>query len=198
MAALRQPAWPSRVRFVGWAAIAAAVCVFSWMGATSPPSLNRPRAVPVDEIASELAMHAPHISGRLQDGRTYHVSAQRATMTPGDDRIMRLSAVRGDLKMRDGGEVAISAIRARYDRTREHMTLEGDVTLTRTDGYMLKTEAAEVWRAPDGIAAKSDRPTEISGPGGHARAAGVTVAPGLTTARLLGPVSVRLNEEPQQ
>ncbi len=189
----RQPSWPRLVAWARWSLLALTIAAPVWMATTRPPTLAGAAAEPVSAIAPHLRMTAPALVGRLRDGRAYRVEADAASLPGPGDRIVLLDGVRGAVQMKGGGQADLSAGRGRYDRAAERLNLEDGIVAVTTSGYRLETTRAELWRAPEGFAARSDRPTRLSGPAGTAEAGGFEAAPGLHPVRLTGPASIRAN-----
>lgn len=192
----RQPAWPKAARASAWTAVAAAVAVLVWMGASGPPQIQEAEAVADAVVPRQMKMYAPALVGRLGDGRAYRILADSAQLTPGAEDRARLSGVKALVQLDDGSTLDISAAQGDVDRTRRLMSLRGDVVANRSDGYRLETPAIDMMDAAGGLTANSDAPVRISGPDGVATASGAVAEPGLQRIRLKGPVAIRMNERP--
>lgn len=175
--------------------MAGVAAVFLAMLATSPAKITEPGSGVAGDAATQLAMAGPTLSGRLQDGRAYSVVAERAVMAPGGGREIMLESVRAAMETDGGRRIDMEAPEARFDRAAKRMRLAGGVIARRSDGYVLRTDAIEIWQAPGGLAARSVAPTRLHGPEGFADAAGVVAAPGLDPIRLTGPVAIRVAGE---
>lgn len=189
----RRPAWPRLVAIFGWTAVAAAVATLVWMVASGTKQLREAETVADRDVPRRMAMRAPSLTGRLDDGRAYRIVAANATLEPGGDDVILLENVQAATQLNNGDRVDIVANRARVDRLRDRVEFIDDIVAVRSDGYRLATDAAELWQAQGGIAARSDRPVRISGPKGRATAAGLTATPGLSVIRLTGPVRLDID-----
>lgn len=188
-----QPTWPKRAQFVGVAAIVGILVTGAVMLATSPGRIAATRPIVGETPTDELTMTSPSLAGRLKDGRRYRIVADRALMAPGKGEAIALESVRAAMQTEDGGRVDVRAPAALYEQVRQRLTLSGGVVATTADGRSLETATIAIWQGEDGLAAKSEAPTRVSGPEGIAEAAGLEAAPGLNSIRLTGATTIRLN-----
>ncbi len=109
-----------------------------------------------------LTMVEPHLSGRTQ-GRTYDVSANRASQTVADPKIVRMEVIDGRVELDDGTSVKIVAAAGVYDGNRETLRLTGGITITDSKGWRAEGPAADVDLTGGRVAARDG--ITITGPG---------------------------------
>ena len=189
----RRPRLPGVLGVLRWAFVIAAIAVLVWMASTRPPKLSDAIPASTSGGVTEMAMLAPALSGALKDGRSYQLTAERATLPNGDDQLVQMQNVRATIDLLNNSQVNIRADQGRFRRKTDQLELTGNVVATRNDGYKLETAAAEIWRDSAGYAAKSTHPTRITGPAGRALADGFVVVPGFDPIRLTGVVRLRLD-----
>lgn len=189
-----QPAWPRQARLVGFGAVACILAICGLMLTTGPGRIEPARPIVGETPASDLTMTAPSLAGQLKDGRRYRIVADRALMAPGKNEAIALESVRAALQTEDGGRVDIQSPAALFERGRERLTLSGGVVATTADGRRLDTSTIAIWQSEDGLAAKSETQTRVTGPEGTAIAEGLSAGPGLDPIRLTGAARIRLNE----
>jgi lipopolysaccharide export system protein LptC len=111
----------------------------------------------------------PRYQGVDEQNRPYTVTAAVATQASNDD-LVNLQVPRADLLMTDGSWVYIEAREGRFDKPRNHLDLNGRVTVHHDDGTQFVTETAAVDLTAG--AAAGDQPVAAQGPFGTLTAQG--------------------------
>lgn len=109
-----------------------------------------------------LTMVEPHLSGRTQ-GRTYDVSANRASQTVADPKVVRMEVIDGRVELDDGTSVKIVAAEGVYDGNRETLRLGGGITISDSKGWRAEGPSADVDLMGGRVAASAG--ISITGPG---------------------------------
>lgn len=108
-----------------------------------------------------LTMVEPHLSGRTQ-GRTYDVSAARASQTVADPKVVRMEVIDGRVELDDGTSVKIVSAKGVYDGNRETLRLEGGITISDSKGWKAEGPTADVDLVGGRVAAREG--IRITGP----------------------------------
>jgi lipopolysaccharide export system protein LptC len=117
----------------------------------------------VQQRAEALRVSAPRYQGVDELNRPFTVTATEAQQA-GSEEILDLTEPRADILMTDGSWVYIQSETGRYDRPRDHLDLNGAVTIFHDNGTMMHTAEAAV-DLGRGTAA-GDRPVAAQGPFG--------------------------------
>jgi len=118
--------------------------------------------------ASQTSAEAMRLSGARyqgvdEQGRPVNVTATSAVQQEQRD-IIDLTRPRADMVTSSGAWVLLEAEKGQYAQARDHLDLEGKVTLWHDDGSTLRTEAAEIDLAAGN--AEGHRPVAAQGPFG--------------------------------
>lgn len=111
-------------------------------------------------VPEALQLVAPRFQGLDELNRPYTITARLARQ-PGQEEVMLLDLPRADIRLTDGAWVYVESDRGRYDRTAQHLDLEGDVQIYHDNGTLFRTEAAAV--QVDAGTAHGERPTRVQG-----------------------------------
>jgi lipopolysaccharide export system protein LptC len=120
--------------------------------------------------AAPPEMNHSHFSGVDKKNRPFTITADRAVQKSTSSNDVDLTKPVGKLILQNGKWVTLSADQGDYREDNGTITLQGDVTLTHSNGYVVKTSAAAI-NMDDGIAT-SDKPTEGEGPRGQIQGEG--------------------------
>lgn len=93
--------------------------------------------------AESLRVAEPRYQGTDELNRPFTVSAEVAQQV-GSEELLDLTAPRADILMTDGSWIYVQSRTGRYDRPREHLDLNGAVTIFHDNGTMLRTDTAAV------------------------------------------------------
>ena len=135
----------------------------------SQVDISNPAERPVGAAAGEI--QNPRYSGVDEAARPYTVWANLAKQV--QDEIFDLSRPKGELKLQNGLVLTLDAQSGKLDRSSKSVHLSGDVTLRRSDGTTMVTDAADIDLADKG--ARSSTPVTAEGPFGTLSAGGFKV-----------------------
>lgn len=145
----------------------------------------------VGSASEELAMTDPRYVGRDDKDRPFTVRAQRAKQTATDADRIYLAQPHGTITLDNGRSIAAGAASGYYRRDSKVLTLDGNVTVRHSSGYMLHTSAAEVdFKAGTAV---SKRPVVGYGPAGTVYAQGMRVLDQGNTVIFTGRSQVTLD-----
>lgn len=151
-----------------------------WQEDALPPGTLEVRP----EDAENLRMTSARFIGVDSGGRPFTVTADEANQSGGETGPVHLVKPQGDLTLRDGAWVTLSAERGIYHRNDESLELFGGVTLFHDDGYELSSERARI--DLKGGSATGDRPVSGHGPLGEIEGEGFLISDGGDTIIVLG------------
>jgi hypothetical protein len=156
-----------------------------------------PDPVPVTDgtASSTIEMKTPEIKGKTIDGRSFTIQAERGFMEYNDDRKINLININALTELQNNKRLQVSSQTGRLSSSDERLWLRGEVVARHSDGTILETEIAEVWKGPDGLQAQSRTTTRIKGHDRSTESRGFITKEGLKTMHLYGPISVR-GEQP--
>lgn len=105
----------------------------------------------------------PRYQGVDEENRPYTVTASVAAQADSPD-IVDLDRPRADILLTDGSWVLLESREGRFDKSKNRLDLQGEVTLWQDGGNLLVTEQAEILLSEG--AASGDRPVHAQGPFG--------------------------------
>jgi len=117
-----------------------------------------------------MSVLRPRYQGVDEQNRPFTVTAELAIQGGGEEDLLTLDAPRADILLEDGAWVLLEARKGRYAKARNHLELDGQVTLYHDNGTMLRTERAVI-ELHEG-AAHGDAPVAAQGPFGTLTGAG--------------------------
>jgi len=133
-------------------------------------SLEKEEALVVDtsspDVKENRMMHPQYMSTDKK-GQPFHVDAEWAKRN--NDAVSNLVKPHGTMVMNEGETLDLKAKTGQYDSEKSVLQLQGDVTLTSTDGYLVKTQKANVDTENKTIEGNS--PIEGKGPAGSIKGA---------------------------
>jgi lipopolysaccharide export system protein LptC len=160
-------------------ALAAAIVLLLAVWPRLAPEGNHFRVGVADlqpEEARNLSMVNPRFRGRDDKSRPYTVVAKVATQESSGADEVDLDQPKADMTLKSGAWVALTANQGLYQREREYLHLDGNVSLFHDQGFEFRTSAAEV--DLNASTAHSDRPVEGQGPAGTLNAQGFRLLDG--------------------
>lgn len=138
-------------RVVGWLKIIlplTALAILSTLflvARTIDPADSIPFAdVNIEELVSGQRISNPNYAGVTADGAAVRLAAKVAWPDPENPGRILGSQVDAGITLRDGMDIAIAAATVFLDQTDRHAGLRGDVVLTTSEGYRLRTEALDM------------------------------------------------------
>ena len=187
-------------RFVGIAKLLLPVAALGLASlAIAWPNLQ-PDAPPVTLASGttspgEARMINPRYVGVDDEQRPFSVTAVACTNCEPDAAIVELEAPSGEYWLEDGRMLAGSAATGLFDTAQRQLVLEGDVEVTRDDGYRFLTSVATV--DLEGGRTFGDQPVVGSGPGGDINASGFHIEDQGNTVIFLGPARMVVQSQSQ-
>ena len=121
----------------------------------------KPVAVGIDDLEN-LRMVNPRFVGTDAQDQPFAITADLATQPSAASTTTRLDNPKGDIGLKTGAWVALSAERGFYDKKAQTLDLEGGVTLFHDRGYEIVTDKARVFL--DKGLATGDAPVRGQGP----------------------------------
>lgn len=129
----------------------------------------KPVAVGIEDLEN-LRMISPRYTGSDAQNQPYVVTADQALQVSGDSNVTDLVKPKGDMTLKDGTWLALSAEAGVYRKKDELLDLEGNVNLFHDGGYEIATSRARIDLAKN--SAEGNEPvvgqgpdTELSGEG---------------------------------
>lgn len=116
------------------------------------------------EDAESLTMLNPRFDGSDADNQPYRLTADLATQRPGDENVIDLEQPAGDLTLKSGTWLALTARSGQYRKDQEVLDLAGDVSLFHDDGFELRSDSAQIDLGRG--TARGDQPVEGQGSAG--------------------------------
>ena len=111
-------------------------------------------------LGEGLAVTRPRIAGATEKGEPFVVEAESASPDGPDPTRIDMAAVRAEFEQLDGRRIQLQAETGTLRPKEESLTLEGDVTLTTSDGYEVRTRTvladlrAGTVEAPEAVSAQ--------------------------------------------
>jgi len=124
--------------------------------------------VDVEQIAREQRLAAPEFSAVTSDGSTVTVRAAVARPDLTDARRLTAEDVDAQILTQEGLEIDIDANEALYDGGADQLSLTGDVQITTSTGYDLRTETLVADLEETGLVSESK--VRGNGPSGRLEA----------------------------
>lgn len=125
-----------------------------------------------------------------KEGQPYTVTAALAWHEPGDEELIFMETVSGDILLKSGAWMALSADRGVFDQAEQLLILERNVDLFSDSGYEVHTDYAEIDLASG--TAEGDMQVEGQGPAGLLSAAGFRITDNGDRIRFTGPVRMTI------
>jgi lipopolysaccharide export system protein LptC len=120
--------------------------------------------IDVEQIAREQRLVAPKFSGVTSDGSTITVTADTALPDANNPRRMAATDVNAEIVTTTGTQIMVVSQDAIYDGEQDSMDLTGDVRLTTSTGYVLRSDMLVADLEQTGLV--SPGPVTGSGPSG--------------------------------
>jgi len=140
--------------------------------------------------SGRLTMANARFLGTDEKGQPYTLTTREAWQDPGDQDIVYLDDVEGDILMDSGAWYSVSAATGRYDQAKQVLMLQTDVSVYTDQGYELHTDIAH-FDIASGVG-WSDEPVSGQGPAGLLDAQGFRVTQDDGKLHLVGPVHMTL------
>lgn len=129
-------------------------------------------------------------SGIDREGRPFSIRATSVRNTEGDSAALQLIKPDAQIAMKDGSVLTIAADQGLYQRDRDSLELQGEVTLRRDGDLTVVTERANIdLRASS---ASGDQPVGATSPYGTLSGTGFRIASGGDTVFVNGPAKMEI------
>jgi lipopolysaccharide export system protein LptC len=150
-------------RFVGTAKIVFPLLALGFLSTiflfsrTLDPSAAIPFSdIDIEKIAKEQRLASPKFSGVTSDGSAISVQAESARPDLLNPRRLSATKVTASIKTLGKDVYDIRADSARFDGTNDDLSLMGNVVITSSSGYALRTESLVANLETTGFVAESD------------------------------------------
>ena len=129
----------------------------------------------VRALQPEAIVNATY-SGIDGEGRPFSIRARSVRNPEGDPALLQLIMPDAQIALKDGSVLTIAADQGLYQRERESLELQGEVTLRRDGDLTVVTERANIDLRTS--SASGDRPVGATSPHGTSAAHRATLTPG--------------------
>jgi len=145
----------------------------------------------LQQAATENRLLNADFSSTDSSGRPFTLLATEALQQNENPDAIILQNPNGSLKTSETETLNATSKHGLYAQAAQHLTLNEDVVLTRSDGTTMKTETLFVdLKTQD---SKTDAPVVIDGPQGHLTAQGMDMKSGGAVTIFTGPAKLILN-----
>lgn len=137
--------------------IAVGFLIYSYAGAPPSPS------VPTDSSAfsdGKLVMANPKLEGLTKDNLPYALNALRAIQSADKESIVELEGINAKLPVSADNVAAVGAAHGIYDREKNTLELDEELTVSTTDGMVAKLKSAFLDMGKGTMT--TDQPVDIS------------------------------------
>ena len=107
-----------------------------------PPSRLQMSFRRVPNLANDLSMDKPRLSGTDNDGQPFVISASRATPISGSPNRIRLMDIVADFSLRDGTGIHVTAGSGVVDTTTRVLQMADGIHMTAQNGYEASAQSA--------------------------------------------------------
>jgi len=146
----------------------------------------------LDEIENLQMVQARYI-GTDEQNRPYVLTAAAARQMSSGSDLIALESPRGQMSLQDGNQVGLVAQAGAYYQKAQMLDLFGQVTMTRSDGYVVETEEARV-NLKTG-SAEGNKTVVGHGPAGTLRSDGFRILDKGDTVMFTGKARLVINAE---
>lgn len=108
----------------------------------------------------KLVMANPKLEGFTKDNRPYLMTAKRAVQDVADQGIVALEGIGAKLPIGDAGLATIDAAKGVFDRAKNTLNLDSEITITTLDGMVAKLKSANLDIGAGGMTSKD--PVDIT------------------------------------
>lgn len=147
----------------------------------------------LEQAATENRLLNANFSSTDSKDRPFTINASEAVQENNNPDVILLQNPRGTLRIDDAETGKAESKNGLYEQTRQFLTLNDDVVITRTDGTILRTQTLSIDLFNN--EAKTDVPVTIDGPQGHLTAQGMDIQQNGLVTIFPGPAKLILNAE---
>jgi lipopolysaccharide export system protein LptC len=123
--------------------LVAMILLWPQLNPIDPRFRLKPVAVGIEDLEN-LRMISPRYTGSDSQNQPYTVTADQALQLSGDSNVTDLVKPKGDMTLKDGTWLALSADTGVYRKKDELLDLEGNVSLFHDRGYEIVTSKARI------------------------------------------------------
>jgi lipopolysaccharide export system protein LptC len=153
-------------------------------------------AIPREEIIPQKTGQNELINPRFESadnkGNPYIITAARAVQEMGESAAVLMDKPVADIDLGHGEKMSGNASNGTYKQKENLLNLEGDITLTHSNGYVLTTTQLDI--GIKNSTAESLRPVTITGPAGTLTAQGMNADHISGTIIFTGPARLVLKK----
>ncbi|HTK12428.1 MAG TPA: LPS export ABC transporter periplasmic protein LptC [Xanthobacteraceae bacterium] len=179
-------------------AIVLAVAGYYLSGYLNPLRLITSLPVSVGDVVvsgTKIKMEAPKLAGFTRDSRAYNFTAVEATQDVARPGIVEMKGLKAKMEMQDKTVIELSSATGVFDTTTQVLTLDDDIVVTSTSGYVGHLKHAVVETQAGNIT--SDQPVEMTMNDGTVRSDTFDVVKSGEVIRFNGNVVVNLKSVPK-
>ena len=170
----------------GAVALAAAMVVWPYF---SPRTDGRPieftKGIELGDDGRPTMSNARYLATDPK-GQPYTITAKLAYQEPGDDSLVFMEQIEGDISLKSGAWLSVSADRGVFDQQDQLLILESNVDLFSDAGYEMHTDSAQIDLASG--TAQGDMQVQGQGPAGLLDATGFRITGNGDIIDFTGPV----------
>jgi lipopolysaccharide export system protein LptC len=107
-----------------------------------PPARLQMSFQQISNLANDLSMDRPRLSGTDNDGQPFVISASRATPVSGSIDRIRLMDIVADFSVRDGTSIHVTAGSGVVDTTTRVLQMADGIHMAAQNGYQASTQSA--------------------------------------------------------
>lgn len=122
-------------------ALGLAILVFVYV-LQPPPARLQMSFQRVSNLANDLSMDKPRLSGADNDGQPFVISASRATPVSGSSDHIRLIEIVADFSLRNGTGIHVTAGSGVVDITKRVLQMADGIHMSAQNGYQASTQSA--------------------------------------------------------
>lgn len=151
--------------------------------------------VDIDALANDPRLTRPEFSGTTDDGAAITVAAETARPGKAANDPMTAEDVIAVYQSESGTRITLQAKSGSFENAQNSLTLTGDVVVTTSDGYKLRSQ--EMVSALDATEVTSAGPVNGSGPFGQLEAGGMKLSGAPDDQTVVFNKGVRLIYQPK-
>ncbi len=124
-----------------------AICLVAWFVFATFLNFEPPEEVSVESSGisnGKLIMDAPRVKGYNTRNLPYDLNAKRAVQDLKKPGIIALELIGAMLPIEDGSFAEVDAYSGIYDSSKELLSLDQDIVITRADGTTIKLDSAHI------------------------------------------------------
>lgn len=145
----------------------------------------------LQQAATQNRLLSANFSSVDSKGRPFTITSEEAVQQTDNPDNVQLKSPKGTVQLDETDTLEAKSVSGLYAQGEQHLTLNENVVITRSDGTTLKTQKLFVNLKTN--ESSTDVPVVIDGPQGHLTAAGMVVKNGGAVTVFPGPAKLILN-----